>query len=633
MTNTLALAARLRALDDDALHSAIGRRAAAATGIRDFFDLAEALLQPDSIQRALTPLDRFTLAALAAAAQLGSAAIDEVSALLVEWGASPQPNRSQVETALGAASALLLVDIDGEGGANVSVYEQVRAQLASWPEHDLPSGEQLAGVAAPVLLTALPAAPQETIDRLGAERAFDAVTAVTELISELMREPALELQKGGLALPSAKRLATALSLDVTAVAPMLSIARRACLVTLRERSWLATAATTDWLALPTRDRWAALAGAWLGELPEQIRALLARRSRSGWGDGLRALIEWSSPAAGDTLGKRLDEFTRDAEMLGLADGAVPSTAGIRLLDHGVDAAAESLAGLLPDEVDKVYVLQDLSIVSPGPLDPAVSARLRTFADVEGRALASTYRVSESSINRAIAAGAHAAGLLSFLDGISLSGIPQPLEYLVTETAERFGRVRVGPLDESDATTVAGGRIHARSYVRSADAGLLSTLEVDQSLSALGFTRAGEGRLVSRFARDDVFWALTDARYPVAAESAERAIVPLRRVTIAPEQAAADARDEKVDELVRRLRAAEAESGPDAERAWLRRQLDIAVKARVALTVSVAMPDGREVQYTLEPTGVGGGRLRGRDRAADIERTLPLSSIRSIESAD
>jgi hypothetical protein len=35
---------------------------------------------------------------------------------------------------------------------------------------------------------------------------------------------------------------------------------------------------------------------------------------------------------------------------------------------------------------------------------------------------------------------------------------------------------------------------------------------------------------------------------------------------------------------------------------------------------------------LEPTGVGGGRVRGRDRDADIERTLPLSSIRGIRSA-
>ena len=45
-----------------------------------------------------------------------------------------------------------------------------------------------------------------------------------------------------------------------------------------------------------------------------------------------------------------------------------------------------------------------------------------------------------------------------------------------------------------------------------------------------------------------------------------------------------------------------------------------------------MPDGRVVDYLLEPTGVGGGRVRGRDRAADIERTLPLSSVRGVRPA-
>ncbi|OUE29844.1 hypothetical protein BFL35_13355 [Clavibacter michiganensis] len=42
-----------------------------------------------------------------------------------------------------------------------------------------------------------------------------------------------------------------------------------------------------------------------------------------------------------------------------------------------------------------------------------------------------------------------------------------------------------------------------------------------------------------------------------------------------------------------------------------------------------MPDGREVDHVLEPASVAGGRLRARDRVADVERTLPLSSIVSL----
>jgi hypothetical protein len=47
---------------------------------------------------------------------------------------------------------------------------------------------------------------------------------------------------------------------------------------------------------------------------------------------------------------------------------------------------------------------------------------------------------------------------------------------------------------------------------------------------------------------------------------------------------------------------------------------------------VTVQDGSSVDYLLEPTGLGGGRLRARDRKADIERTLPLSRITAVGSA-
>jgi hypothetical protein len=128
----------------------------------------------------------------------------------------------------------------------------------------------------------------------------------------------------------------------------------------------------------------------------------------------------------------------------------------------------------------------------------------------------------------------------------------------------------------------------------------------------------------------VFWALSDARYPVVAEDADGREVTLRRQRFA-HPAAGDEQDRDA-ELVERLRQTEAEAGDDTGERWLARQLDLAVRARQPIVIEVAMPDGRVVDYLLEPTGVGGGRLRGRDRAADIERTLPLSSVRGMRPA-
>ncbi|MDP9027763.1 MAG: hypothetical protein M3N46_09445, partial [Actinomycetota bacterium] len=68
--SALALAARLRALDDHALSQLVTDRGIRQQGIRDFFDLAEALLDRGNVQAALQRLDRPTLALLAVAGDL-----------------------------------------------------------------------------------------------------------------------------------------------------------------------------------------------------------------------------------------------------------------------------------------------------------------------------------------------------------------------------------------------------------------------------------------------------------------------------------------------------------------------------------------------------------------------------------
>ena len=45
-----------------------------------------------------------------------------------------------------------------------------------------------------------------------------------------------------------------------------------------------------------------------------------------------------------------------------------------------------------------------------------------------------------------------------------------------------------------------------------------------------------------------------------------------------------------------------------------------------------MPDGSTTHLEMEPTGIGGGRVRGRDKKSDVERTLPLSHVVAVSSA-
>ena len=102
-TSTLSLAGRLRDLGDEDLIALLAAREVRDVRIRDFFDLADALFDPASIQRALAGLDRMTLAALAAV-PAGGATTDEVAPLV----ASLLAPSAAVESALATAYSLAL---------------------------------------------------------------------------------------------------------------------------------------------------------------------------------------------------------------------------------------------------------------------------------------------------------------------------------------------------------------------------------------------------------------------------------------------------------------------------------------------------------------------------------------------
>ena len=608
MSNTLSLATRLRAMSDGELGRILRERAVAAHGIKDFFDLAEALLDRASIQQALTRLDRHTLAVLVAiTAQDDPSTVAEIAARLPGVATAAITERASV------AVELLLAE--SESG-RYSAYESVRDQLRSWPAFGLPSLADLADLDPPAALEPVPDVDTRFIDRLAAERAFAAITSITELLAELEREPARELAKGGVALPDTKRLANAMSVDLSSVATFVDVVERAELAARESGSWMITERGRAWILLPSRGKWGALAAAWSARLPGDIRQLLGERAHALWGNGLRTYIDWLYPAGGDWMDDRVATYTRDAELLGLTANQAPSTPGALLLGEGVVAAEAAMAPLLPQEVEQVYLQHDLSVVAPGPLAPEVDARLRGLADVENRALASSYRVSTSSVNRAMAAGETRESMLEFLRGISLTGIPQPLDYLIDEASSRYGTVRVGSRDD-------------RTYVRSEDSAMLDAILVDQNLSALAFSRESATSATSRFPLDVVFWSLSDARYPVAAER-DGTILSLKRQRTARPAAASTV--SPIDSLIERLRLGGDVEPEEEGQAWLLRQLEVAIKSHVGLTVSVRMPNGSVVDYQLEPTGVGGGRLRARDNKSQIERTLPLTSIAGLGPA-
>ncbi|QMU95990.1 hypothetical protein FVO59_01340 [Microbacterium esteraromaticum] len=551
-THARPLAARLASASDAQLERVLRERAVRPdAGWVDFFDAAEALLEPASIERALARLT------LAEARALRSAGPDDA----VDLG----------DAGLG------LLDEDDR------VLPPVRAVVETLAE--IPDAEE-----------SRPTRASAADSARAAERAFATIAGVAELLLAARTAPLGLVATGALSATEKRRLLDDGDLDALRdLAEMAGLTRRV------DRELRPTADAESWLDASFTGRWTLVAGRFRDALPSGIRG--------------SAAIDWPRAHPWDASWP-----ARAAHLRGLAlrlglladDGsesawAVPEWGGPLHTDEPFDSSA--LQALLPSEVDRLFLQNDLTAIAPGPLRPSLDNRLRTMTEHDP-AQASSYRFTAESVSRALVEGDSAEGILAFLREISLTGVPQPLEYLVAQTASRHGLVRVRP--DADGGTV----------VTSTDAHLLEAMEIDRNLRPLGLIREGD-RLISRVGAEAVAWALADARYPATLVDRDGRSVAAGRARIAGPAAATDGGHAA---LIARLRS---HQGPDADAAWLDRELEAAVRAKAVVLVEVAMPDGSRRELTLEAAGLGGGRLRGRDRAADVERTLPVRSIVSV----
>lgn len=552
-----ALATRLAAIDDRELAAIFRARGVPAQADwSDLFDAADALLDDAWLDRAVTGLSADQAAALEGA----------------DGAVPPGPVREQL-------SALALLDDAGRPYPEVlgALERATRTVPPSTPPGDAASDEH------------------------EAERAFTAVGSLSDILTAAYEQPLGRIGAGVLSVQERRRLIDIGAVEDGAAADdLVAIAERCGLLTVEGRQWLISDEALPWRRAGTAARWGIVAVALRESLPPGMRTPAGGWiPPSRWPGAYPFDPAWPARAAQlRTLLVRwallAEDGTPASWARSVSEGAAPDTAALQLL--------------LPPEVDRVYLQNDLSAIAPGPLAPEVELRLRTMARRESRAQASTYRFSAETLAEALARGESAESMTAFLTELSLTGIPQPLAYEIERAAARDGALRVSA-DESGHTVICAE-----------DAALLRTVCVDQSLRSLGLVLDGS-RLRTRASTETAFWMLADARYPVVAVDAHGRRREIDRRHRAGPPAAPAEPDHSP--LIARLRQTQ---GDDAESAWLARELEQAVRDRATVTVTVRMPEGTERDLTIEATGLGGGRLRGRDRAADVERTLPMSHI-------
>jgi hypothetical protein len=507
--------------------------------------------------------------------------------------------------ALGPAIELGLADEDG------AVDDAVAARVAAHPDltslDEQPGGPEQVRHAAP----ALDDAALERARTTGAEQAFATMTVLSELLRAVDAGAVRELVKGGIGMPLARTLAERIGTDAELVAGRLALLDGIGFADPDTGRWVVTDTGHAWLLASWPERWVSLVAAWSDTLPPAVHQVLELAD----GD-LRDLVplgRWAYPAGSRWLDALLLDVAGTAASLGLAvDGIVTST-GRALLDGDAGPAAADL----PGTVERVYLQHDLTVIAPGPLAPVDDDALRTVAVLEAPGLAARYRISEDTLRAAFRAGNSRDDLLALLGRLSATGIPQPLAYLVDQVAGRDGSIVVDRGPGGVGTEVRGTPDQ------------LDLIGVDAELRQLSWDRPDLTTLTTRYPPHVVHTALEDQRYPAVLTTAARPEAhhgpPGRRSPTgrSPEQSA--------HALVERLRLTTQRGDAEPEQEWLGRQIDLAVRGRTPIRVTVRMPDGSERPFSIVPTSVAAGRVRGRDTAVDVERTLPLSLVVSVES--
>ena len=509
--------------------------------------------------------------------------------------------------------------------------------------------------------------PAALVERTAGGAAFEVVRRLELLLDHWGADPPTELRAGGLGVRELKAAASHLHVDEATAALLVEVAAESRLLASRyDEDGNAVFAPTDdfdaWTRLPTAERWSRVARAWWGSsrvpglvgtrdaagkaysalAPENssVFAVDTRRSAlveiaaiadghvlaAGTGPAsLVARLAWLRPRRPRSRGDQVAWALREATTLGLvALGGMPAYA--RALLAG-DDPAPLLAPLLPEPVDHVLLQADLTAVAPGPLEPDLARRLQLAAEVESRGGATVYRFTAQSVRRALDVGWTAAELHAFVAGVSRTPVPQPLTYLIDDTARTYGTVRVG---------------HAEAFLRADDEAALSELLAHPHAASLGLRRIAPTVVISTTPLDVLLPRLREMGAAPAVEAPDGSLHVARpdalRARTPKERGAAERATRESASVARVIAAIRAGDRAVAERpAGLpaltpsdsMTALRQAVAARVSVLIGYVDNHGASTERIVDPLGLDGGMLTALDHRSEEIRTFAVHRITTV----
>jgi len=566
------LALALRSADDAALSILVHERSLSLAEFKDFFDLAQAVLTPKS--QALI------------VSSMSNSEIGSLRSLLAEEKVS----KEQV--------SFLASDLLVWSAKEPVVYDWLAERLKENPR-----------TASLRIVTEQQIAPdQESIDRDCGIHAFEAMQSVTELVFSLDQHFVREVSKGSMGLPDVKRLSSHLGKSKEYVKAIVELAKVSGVIAISEKRFHPTDLADSWIASDPKSRWQVLANAWLAILGASGSKELALQLAQNPNKSLAELVGSSFPLVNASAQSRISRVAELADAIGLSgNGFAASWLGV-VLAGKVAAAAKSVDQRLPAQQERIIVQADLSIIAPGPLSSTLEIELRKFTDTENIGLATGYRISPLSISCGLEEGMTEKHIRSLLEKLSGTAIPQPVDYLISETAARFGRLKITAHE-------------AGSKLISTDELLATQILMDSKLKSFGL-RKSEGEIVSLLEPESLYHALRENGYlAIRVDGSGKVIAPSALHKNNSHTA-------MFEDQLARLRKQDLEIADQAPESDVDRKIQLALASKSILLVEINA-NGKVMNFVLEPIGLANGRLRARDRKADIERTLPVSAITSI----
>lgn len=511
------------------------------------------------------------------------------------------------------------------------------------------------------------------VDAAAAGSAMDLLREIDVVIETLSSTPIPELRSGGLGIREQKRLIKGTGIDENRLGLILEVAAAAGLIApgvpdaepldAAATYWAPTVAADRFIESPNAVRWHLIVSAWLdlaarpsliGErgpdgkpfaalsdslystaAPLDRRMLLRLVADLPPGTGVDAAsaataLTWQRPRwAARLQAKPVADLLAEAHAVGaLGRGAIATPIRKLLEADPEDRVVTAMTKALPPPVDHFLLQADLTVVVPGPLDRELAEQLSAVATIESAGAAMVYRISESSIRRALDTGCTPGEIHALFAKHSKTAVPQGLTYMIDDVARRHGQLRVGM---------------AASFVRCEDPTLLTQAIAAPALSRLDMRVLAPTVAVSQSPIADVLAALRTAGFAPAAEDSSGTIVdirsrgarvpaPTRRRGYRPPMVPSLQTLGAIVAVLRKV-ATTPSGGSRLDPAEAMAQLHGAAHRQESVVIGYVDPAGVATQRVVAPINVRGGQLTAYDPAAGRVREFAIHRVTSVVSVE